>query len=212
VDDRGLSRALSGQFSAAENSRKICAWAASGLRKLTGFAGAFILTMQNWSDNTLSRLPGYRDRICAVPLSANEGGLNLNMPSEIIKALTDRGSAAGMELLSRFSIPPTNPEMNWDNHRWIRLRSSLASIETMFTEIDCACEQPQPGDVDFESWAVATPPQKAPSYPWKLSQQSAALSMIKGVRKIVAECKQVEANVADGSPRPRGELRRRAYV
>lgn len=184
----------------------------SGLRKLTGFAGAFILTMQNWADNTLSRLPGYRDRICAVPLSANEGGLNLNMPSEIINALTARGSAAGVELITRFSIPVTNPKMNWDNHRWIRLRSSLASIDTMFTEIDHACEKPQPGDVNFELWVAETPPKKAPSYPWKPSQQSAALGMIKGVRKIVAECKKVEANVADGSPRPRGELRRRAHI
>jgi predicted acylesterase/phospholipase RssA len=184
----------------------------SGFRKVTGFAGAFILTMQNWSDNTLSRLPGYRDRIRPVPLSANEGGLNLNMPREVISALTARGIAAGDELIARFSIPPTNPKMNWDNHRWLRMRSSLASIETVLTEIDCACEHPQQGDVDFESWAAAAPPAKPPSYPWKPSQQSAALSMIKGMRKIVAECKKVDANVAAGSPRPRGQLRRRAHI
>jgi predicted acylesterase/phospholipase RssA len=184
----------------------------SGLRKLTGFAGAFVLTMQNWSDNTLSRLPGYRDRIRPVPLSASEGGLNLNMPREIINALTARGIAAGEELIARFSIPSTNPKMNWDNHRWLRMRSSLASIETIFTEIDRACEQPQLGDVDFESWSAATPPEKAPSYAWKSPQQSVALNMIKGVRKIVAECKQVGVNVADGSPRPRGQLRRRAHI
>ena len=184
----------------------------SGLRKLTGFAGAFIVTMQNWSDNTLSRLPGYRDRIRPVPLSENEGGLNLNMPREIIDALTARGIVAGDELIARFSIPTAHPKMNWDNHRWLRMRSSLASIETMFKEIDRACELPQPGDIDYESWAAANPPGKAPSYAWKSPQQSAALNMIKGVRKIVAESKTLGANVANGSPRPRGELRRRAHI
>jgi len=184
----------------------------SGLGKLTSFAGAFIATMQNWSDNTLSRLPGYRDRIRPVPLSVDEGGLNLNMPSEVIIELTKRGVAAGQELIDRFSSPPKEPKMNWDNHRWVRMRSSLASIEAMLVEIDRACEQPQSGDKNFESWIATVPPEPAPSYAWKSPQQHVALNMIKGIRQIVAECKKIGVSVADGSPRPRGELRRRAHI
>jgi hypothetical protein len=184
----------------------------SGLGKLTSFAGAFITTMQNWSDNTLSRLPGYRDRIRPVPLSPDEGGLNLNMPSERIYKLTRRGIDAGVELIDRFSESPKEQKMNWDNHRWVRMRSSLASIEAMLREINQACEQPQSGDRDFESWVAATPPEQAPSYSWRPPQQRVALNMIRGMRQIVAECKKVGVKIADGSPRPRGELRRRAHT
>ena len=184
----------------------------SGLGKLTGFAGAFIMTMQNWSDNTLSRLPGYRDRIRPVPLSRDEGGLNLNMPRERIDALTERGTAAGEELIARFSIPSLESKMNWANHRWLRMRSSLASLETVLTEIDCACAQPQPDDINFEEWLETTLPGKAPAYQWNHLQQNVALNLIKGIRRIVAECKEVGVDVIDGSPRPRGELRRRPYV
>jgi predicted acylesterase/phospholipase RssA len=184
----------------------------SGFRKLTGFAGALIGTMQNWSDNTLSRLPGYRDRIRPVPLSPDEGGLNLNMPEKRITALTERGSDAGEELIARFSVPATQPKMNWNNHRWLRMRSSLASLETMLTEIDRACAEPLPGDTDFETWVAETPPTNVPSYPWNKSQQSVAVEMIRGMRKIIAESNKIGANVTDGSPRPRGELRRRAHT
>jgi predicted acylesterase/phospholipase RssA len=184
----------------------------SGLGKLSGFAGAFITTMQNWSDNTLSRLPGYRDRVRPVPLTPEEGGLNLNMPKERIDALTARGVAAGDELIARFSASATEPSMNWNNHRWIRMRSSLASLETMLQQIDHACAQPQAGDVDFESWVAATPPGIFPGYKWERPQQGIALRMIKSIREIVADCEKVGVNVSDGSPRPRGELRRRAHI
>ena len=122
----------------------------SGLGKLVSFAGALITTMQNWSDNTQSRLPGFRDRIAAVGLTPEEGGLNLNMPSERIKDLTDRGTAAGDEFIARFSEPPMNAKMNWANHRWLRMRACLASLETMLSRIERACANPQTGDVDYE--------------------------------------------------------------
>jgi predicted acylesterase/phospholipase RssA len=184
----------------------------SGFRKLTGFAGAFITTMQNWSDNTLSRLPGYRDRIRPVPLSPDEGGLNLDMPRQRITALTERGADAGEELIARFSMPPAQPTMNWNNHRWLRMRASLTSLETMLSQIDRACSEPQPGDTDFETWVAETPPDNVPSYPWHKSQQAVALEMIKGMRKIIGDSNKIGDNVGDGSPRPRGELRRRAHI
>ena len=43
---------------------------------LLGFIWSIIGTMQNWSDNTLWRLPGFRDRISHVGVRADEGGLN----------------------------------------------------------------------------------------------------------------------------------------
>src|SRR5439155_23097721 len=51
-----------------------------GSTRLLGFLSAILAAMQNWSDNTQARLPGYRDRIATVTLTDEEGGLNLNMP------------------------------------------------------------------------------------------------------------------------------------
>jgi hypothetical protein len=82
----------------------------------------------------------------------------------------------------------------------------------MLTQIDCACAQPNGGDIGFEPWVAGVPPAKAPSYGWERPQQKVALKMIEGMRQITAECKNVGVNITDGSPRPRSELRRRAHV
>jgi len=86
---------------------------------LFGFVSALIHLMQNWVDATQTRLPGYRDRVVHVQLSQEEGGLNLEMPAERIEKLALRGQAAGRALVEQF---------NWDQHRWVRYRSTLPEI------------------------------------------------------------------------------------
>ncbi len=86
---------------------------------LFGFIGSIIGTMQNWTDNTQMRLPGYRDRVVHVYLSPEEGGLNLTMPKERVEALTQRGVAAGKAIQS----------LDWDGHRWTRFRTAMAQIQ-----------------------------------------------------------------------------------
>jgi Patatin-like phospholipase len=95
-------------------------------------------TARNWGDTELMAMPGYRDRIVHVSLAEDEGGLNLNMPREIIAALGDRGERAGMLLAARFAPhpgkdPKTNKHirLSWDNHRWVRYRSMMAAIEDL---------------------------------------------------------------------------------
>ena len=84
-----------------------------------GFGRAILDTMQNWSDNNQSRMPGYRDRIIRVLHTEDEGGLNLDMDPATIGKLTARGEAAAEEFL-RFDLA---------KHRWIRYRSSMAVLE-----------------------------------------------------------------------------------
>jgi hypothetical protein len=77
---------------------------------------------RNWRDNMQAELPGYRDRICQIRLTKTEGGLNLNMPAEVVKQLVERGEAAGAEV--------TNPErFDWDRHRVTRFRILMQMLQ-----------------------------------------------------------------------------------
>lgn len=104
--------------------------------------------------------------------------------------------------------------MNWDNQRWLRMRSCLASLETMLTRIDRACAEPQPGDTDLEAWIAATPPEsRAPSYDWDSSaQHQLALRLLAGLRALGQLSREPNPSLADKSPRPRPELRPRAQL
>ncbi len=93
-------------------------------------------TARNWGDTELSAMPGYRDRIVHVALADDEGGLNLSMPPETVRAIGARGECAGTLLAARFaSNPGKDPKtkkairLTWDNHRWIRYRTFMAAFE-----------------------------------------------------------------------------------
>lgn len=102
---------------------------------LGGFLGGIVRTMQNRVDDAQMRLPGYRDRVVHVSLTEREGGLNLTMTPEVIKALTERGRWAGRRLVARFTQPPQDPhDLSWDDHRWVRYRSAIGALETMLSE------------------------------------------------------------------------------
>lgn len=93
---------------------------------LPGFVGALVHLMQNWVDATQTRLPGYRDRVVHVHLSEEEGGLNLEMPPERIERLSERGRRAGSALVEQF---------DWDQHRWVRYRSTLPEIHLQLSRM-----------------------------------------------------------------------------
>jgi hypothetical protein len=82
---------------------------------------------RNWRDNLQSVLPGYRERIVHVHLKPDEGGLNLDMPPELIRRLTEIGSEAGALV--------TGPTFNMDEHRWRRFLIAMADIEQVLDEL-----------------------------------------------------------------------------
>ena len=98
---------------------------ATGVGRLTSFVFAIIDTLQNWHDNAQSRVPGYRDRLVHISQAADEGGLNLRMMSETITRLSERGRRAGIALVERFGGTGPAPGPVWDEHRWVRLRSTV---------------------------------------------------------------------------------------
>jgi predicted acylesterase/phospholipase RssA len=113
---------------------------------LAGFAGLIVNAMQNWVDNTQLRVPGFRDRVAHVLLDEKEGGLNLNMPAPVIVGLSERGRMAARELARRYDplhLPEEMP-LTWDNHRWVRLLSSMHLLEELLRDVTDQYDAPDP--------------------------------------------------------------------
>lgn len=148
----------------------------ASIQNLSSFLASIFSTMQNWNDDEQAKLPGYRDRIATVALHDDEGGLNLRMPSSVMSTLEQRGARAGEELRDRFVQPSdlssTGPAMNWENHRWLRFRTTMAALSHYLRDWDRGFTSPTPGDVTYETLLEATTGLPAHSYPIPSAQKS----------------------------------------
>lgn len=102
--------------------------AKDGKGRLFGFLLAILSSARFWQDDMLMRAPAVRDRVVRVYLKADEGGLNLDMPKKVLETLSAAGERAASMLVERFEPGSTDP-MNFDNHRWVRLRSLTRVVE-----------------------------------------------------------------------------------
>jgi predicted acylesterase/phospholipase RssA len=111
-----------------------------GLSALNRFFWAVFDTARVWGDNEQMRLPGYRERIVHVALRDHEGGLNLDMFEATIADLARRGTLAGELIAARFDPfalvdpqtgSPLDATIGFTNHRWIRFRTFMASLENL---------------------------------------------------------------------------------
>lgn len=176
---------------------------------LFGFFRAIFDAMQNWQDNTQARLPGFRDRVAHVCLGPGEGGLNLEMPEATVKTISARGAQAGEMLSTRFA-PDSPAALDWDNHRWVRLRSTLATLEEMLEKLGPRLSPdwrpPQPGDVPYAELLKRPSP---PSFPWTADQRPEALRAVEEVRTTGERWLASPPRLREGAPRPMPELRAR---
>ena len=122
---------------------------------------------RNWRDNMQAELPGYRDRVCQIRLTADEGGLNLNMPSAVVKHLVQLGEDAGAEV--------TNPErFDWDRHRvtrfWILMQMLQRSLGPLGIGRPGVYTGEYPGRDAFravvERWQASQTGPEPPSLDW----------------------------------------------
>lgn len=123
-----------------------------GIGSTTQLLGEVLTTMQNWSDNSMTKALGVRDRICTIRLGAGEGGMNLDMKSETITGLTPKGRAAGESLgwMVRGEIPahvdpgiaPDAAETQWTRHRWTRLRSTARGAGQYVNDVRAGWAKP----------------------------------------------------------------------
>lgn len=134
---------------------------------LGGFFGALLGAMKDWRDNTLMRSPGYRDRVVHIHLNDTEGGLNLNMPQDVISSLGKRGAKAGKTLKDQFA----GGAPAWDNHRWVRYRSSMDVVSTMLQGMATAYDSPLPGDRSYAELITRDDHTLPSSYRWQNNAQ-----------------------------------------
>jgi hypothetical protein len=104
---------------------------------MPGFFTAIKDAMQNWRDNTASRLPGQRERVAHVRLDGGEGGLNLTMGPEKLTELSARGACAGERLVAAFAGPPNSTAETewWNDHRYVRFRVAMSLMQRQLGDL-----------------------------------------------------------------------------
>jgi hypothetical protein len=180
---------------------------------LVDFLVAIVDTMQTWMDNTQLKMPGYRDRVAHVYLDKQEGGLNLSMDSEAIERISTRGQMAGERLRTQFTSPDPELELSWDNHRWVRYRSTMMLLEGYLGAIaDRYPNSFQPGDRSYRELVNRGTGELPHSYPWEPGQQELAKEVGEKIIQLMADWRADNENFAEGAPRPNPELRIRPKI
>lgn len=187
-----------------------------GRPSLTAFFGSLLHTLHGWMDRSQMEVPGFYDRVATIRLHKGEGGLNLRMPADLIRQLSDRGVAAGRRLVRHFHpASPADPDIatTWANHRWVRYRTVARLHEEALEALLVADERMQGRAEDLR-----TLHQQPPSYPFApLPHRAAALAayeeMLKLARWYREQRKGLEAAGLEGKvhggdyPKPRSRLR-----
>ena len=163
---------------------------------LFGFGGAIANVMQNWRDNLQMPIPGYRDRIVHISHNHREGGLNLKMDASVIKTMSDRGRRAGDALLHEF---------DWNNHAWIRYRSTMCCLETWLEKLRNSYRNPHPEDATV--WASIRGEGQPESYKWDGGQGDWAARATAEFLALADHWFEGTDCFCHGAPRPRPELR-----
>ncbi len=174
---------------------------------LTDFLMAIANAMQNWNDNTQTVLPGYRDRIVTVFLDDDEGGLNLDMPPDILARLRARGAAAGTLIASHFEAPSilgSDVGMNWENHRWLRLRSTMGALKDYLSHLAFGWDNPEPPDVTYRQLIEATTGLPTQHYPLPSADRPTVSSIgqqLDATGTQMASTSSLDTNLPHPSPR-----------
>jgi predicted acylesterase/phospholipase RssA len=185
----------------------------NGTAALSDFLLAIFNVLQNWRDNALLRLPGYRDRVATVRLAPHEGGLNLNMPKAIITALSGYGEEAAKKLALHFlpenaqACKEQNIATTWQNHRWIRLLSTLGGLERIENEFQQIWTQDPASLGSYRDLLdpAKTPAADLPSYKnFSAAQRSFALICLDQTQALV-EVQRLKLKpdpMTENTPRP----------
>jgi predicted acylesterase/phospholipase RssA len=89
------------------------------IRGLFEFMLTIVYTGLFYHDTLQSQLPSYRERIVQIRLNKDEGGLNLDMPPEIVAKIVEKGRQAGARLNA----------FNFEHHWWVRFRVLMSELE-----------------------------------------------------------------------------------
>jgi predicted acylesterase/phospholipase RssA len=193
---------------AAGRANRWMRFPSSGVRAISGYVGAILDTIRNWRDNTQMSTPGFLDRVVHVNLSADEGGLNLNMEAAKIARLTKRGQVAGTRLRERFGVEGAGSEpLNWNSHRWTRYKISMALLQKAmrnFNDAFTAVDSPYPTYAHLVDRATDGDPKTG--YWWH-SNRIDYQRLTSAFRACAEEASRAPVDFDRESPRPKPELR-----
>lgn len=174
----------------------------------SGFLRAIFDTMQNWIDNTQLKMPGYRDRVAHVYLTDEEGGLNLEMKEGAIDRICTRGQCAGELLRDRFTNAIAGCELDWDNHRWVRYRSTMTLLEKYLHDIAHSYESAAlKSERTYPNLVARGHGERPTSYEFKPGQQPFAAEMGKKLMELIKAWDAFQQDFKEGTPKPIPELR-----
>lgn len=183
----------------------------AGLANMRGFVVALLDAMRNWRDSLQTRVPGYRDRVVHVHLdTAREGGLNLAMPPDVLARLSERGRCAGELLRKRFGEMASREgaPSAWENHRWVRYRTTMGLLEHMLRQAVDAYEHPEAGDASYDELIRRAASESWSSYRWP--SENAATRAAAETAKVLALVRgwgETSVSFVEGVPQPSPELR-----
>ncbi len=112
------------------------------------FARQILNAALDWRDTMQAELPSFRDRVCQIRLTKREGGLNLDMPADVVETLERRGREAGDKIVGEFL---------WDCHLFARYLTFMQVMQDGLTPAQRAWAQ-------FDDAVPAKPP-NCPGYP-----------------------------------------------
>lgn len=167
--------------------------------EMAGFLFSIVSTMQNWRDVLQARAPGYRDRIVHVSLHGDEGGMNLDMPQDVLGRIAAKGSVAG-ERFCGFSF---------QNHYWIRWRNLASAYQRYTLEIartDDPDQRVAAWTDAYQTVALGEPP--PPSY--RLTSEDKRRESQRLWRHMVEQGQHWEdlgPDLTEGAPRPLPQMK-----
>jgi predicted acylesterase/phospholipase RssA len=209
--------------------------------QLASFLLSAVSVAKDWNHETLSRLPGFRDRIALIRLTAEQGGLNLNMSPALITELTMYGREVGKRFVRRFGWPdkwatdiltiePEPVRLNWENHQLIRLRLLLATLSEFMSQLEAVLVKSAGTSADYKRFF--NPSAGASSYRFEglgpqpdidgpSSQAQLARWMLEQLEQVGARLRDAaeadkelgrDTRLVKRSPRPTPELKVRPRV
>jgi hypothetical protein len=136
------------------------------------------------------------------------------MDAAAITAMSQRGACAGRRLVDSYTTPPEpGRTVSWENHRWVRYRSTMSILEGMFRRLHAAYTRDQPVDgLDYLDVSQLQDGE-LPSYKWNSDQQRAfsleltALLSALGQRWDDAVQQQPHTSLIEDAPSPVPEFR-----
>lgn len=182
--------------------------------RMGGFLTSIMGAMQNWNDNTQARSAGVRDRVVRVRLDKNEGGMNLNMPKDVIASVAAKGAQAADSILARFlGAPPANGWDGWSAQRWARLDVLIYSLNQKIGGMRRALGASVPHAASYAQLKLQGAMTAPPGHDAPLSLvQIHALDELTAALDRVATAFQASAAGYPTKPLPEPELRARSVL